>query len=118
YDAYNGYTYYRLGITEKDGSTSYSSVLKINCGKLVNSMQAYPVPAKNLLNVLIQADKNAPTNLVLTDTYGRIIKRVNVNIKEGTNNFSLDITNVANGNYILRADGTINLNSQKIIIIK
>jgi hypothetical protein len=37
----------------KDGNTSYSSVIKINCGKLINSMQAYPVPAKNLLNVLI-----------------------------------------------------------------
>jgi len=115
-DTYNGYNYYRLRITENDGNNTYSSVLKINCGKIVNSMQAYPVPARDLLNILIQSDKAATIYLSLTDMYGRVVKKLSVHVQNGINSYSMNTNNLSNAQYILRAEGAISLNTQKIII--
>lgn len=80
-------------------------------------MQVFPVPAKNLLNIIIQSNKVADGNIILTDMYGRAIKRMKVNIQNGANNFSLNTGDIADGYYILKVDGLPNLNNQKIVII-
>jgi hypothetical protein len=96
------------------------AITKISSEKvpnIKNSIQAYPIPAKNLLNIIIHSDQSTQIHIVLTDMFGRKIRDIKNNIIIGKNNFTLDIQNLPDGQYILKSYGPLNLTSEKFIII-
>jgi hypothetical protein len=94
---YDGVTYYHLKIFDKDGSYSYSPVLKVEAkGKSVISI--YPNPATD--NIIVNHPKAAAgSSLQLLTADGRKVKQYTV--ANGTEQTYLSIETLAKGNYVL-----------------
>lgn len=103
-------TYYRLKQIDKDGKTSYSSIVLIkgekpNRFELVN---VYPNPAKEKLNITVTAPKAAQATLTVTDMTGKVVMQQNNQLALGENNISINVAALNTGNYLIKltcADG-------------
>ncbi|MEJ7627197.1 MAG: T9SS type A sorting domain-containing protein [Ferruginibacter sp.] len=99
-----GVTYYKLKITDENGSISYSKIAAVNNGEFVfklGNLSPNPVKSISLLN--ITAVKNVSAVLTVAASNGSIVLKQNVNFQKGNNNFSLDLSNLASGVYFIYA---------------
>jgi len=94
---YDGITYYRLKIFDRDGSYSYSPVLKVET-KGRSTISIYPNPATD--NIIVNHPKAAMgSSLQLLTADGRKVKQYTVGT--GTEQTYLSLENLAKGNYVL-----------------
>jgi hypothetical protein len=95
---YEGTSFYRLKIFDKDGSYSYSPILKVDAkGRSVISL--YPNPATDNLMVNHPKATTGSTITILTAD-GRKLKQYNVLI--GSEQTYLNIESLTKGNYLLQ----------------
>jgi len=90
----NGTSYYRLQQKDKDGHTSYSTVVAV---KAVNkdwvNVLVYPNPTKDLLKMQLNADIKGSINITISDASGKKLIQQQQNV-DGVNTTSVT-TNVA-----------------------
>jgi len=106
-----------LEVTEKEGTAIEQQVFKITVTKpasdiennTVDNFRIFPVPANKLLFIQSTEQK---LRLSICDLNGRIIYNENSNDK----NYSIDVSGLDAGIYILRAMGTNTNVSRKIVI--
>ena len=100
-------TYYRLKITDKVGTISYSSVVVLNNASSIK-LNTFPNPAQNVLNVSLVNAKNETALVQVISALGKVVKQQNVQLVAGTNSFSLAIDNLAKGSYtvVIKGDAT------------
>ncbi|KAA5532717.1 T9SS type A sorting domain-containing protein [Taibaiella lutea] len=104
--------YYRLKLINKDGKFIYSKVVEATVNvKGSFTVEAYPNPAKNNVNVKVFGSQNG--DITLADIAGRVIYQSKVK----GNEINIDLTKVANGVYFLKyvdnnLTKTIKLNKQ------
>jgi hypothetical protein len=100
-------TYYRLKITDKVGTVSYSSVVVLNNASTIK-LNTFPNPAQNVLNVSLVNAKNETALVQVISALGKVVKQQNVQLVAGTNSFSLAIDNLAKGSYtvVIKGDAT------------
>ena len=110
-DLGGGAARYRVKHVDKDGQFIYTDVARTNCPATNMTSLLYPVPAKDLLNVVIKSDRSASTQLLVYDLQGKLVIQLRAQILNGTNNFRINITKLAAGEYVLRSnDPVLNLN--------
>jgi hypothetical protein len=81
------------------------------------AVKLYPVPANNLLNVVIKSDKSANTTLQVFDAAGRMVRNQRVTVYTGTNNFNFDMHDLPAGEYFIRStDKAINLTKKFTVV--
>lgn len=103
--------FYRLKITDKDGRYNYSQVLLLYNNCKTTQINTYPNPVQNgLLTVNIIAIDNKNTEAVLISPTGQVVLKVN--LKNGLN--TVNVSNIANGGYLLKVNETNNVN--KVLI--
>src|SRR5262249_44930206 len=68
----NGVNYYRLQLKNKNGSVSYSNIVKLETKNEKHFIDVYPNPAKDVLNITIQSALAGKTNIIITDLSGKI----------------------------------------------
>ena len=101
--------YYRLKQIDKDGKFNYSNIVVLNENVVANgSIEVYPNPAKNILNVKFTSANNRNATILIADVSGKIVlnKTININNDEGL--IQLDISQFAAGAYLIKlisADG-------------
>lgn len=97
--------YYKLKQVDKDGRSTYSSVVVVKGSKLNTLSLAgiYPNPANNNLHVIVASPANNTIDLVITDLTGRVIKRQVVHLISGDNNVLVDVAKVLSGVYLIKA---------------
>jgi hypothetical protein len=88
-----GINYYRLKITDKDGSFEYSPIVSVKLSKAITPVSIYPNPVRNEL-VVMSALK---TNVQLIDANGKVVRMLQLNA--GNNTF--DVSSLSNGLYYL-----------------
>jgi hypothetical protein len=101
-----GNVYYRLVQIDKDGKTSYSKIIIVKGGK-INSLlinAVYPNPAKDQLNLVISSPGNNNINISIIDLAGKTIQRLALPVVSGGNNINIDVSALAAGTYIIKAD--------------
>lgn len=101
----NGTNYYRLKQQDKDGKTSYSNIVMIK-GVRVNEVMfssVYPNPATKDINVVITSPFNGNITIVVTDISGRPVVQRNVQTFTGDNKMQLNIANLTQGVYFIKA---------------
>ncbi len=109
---------YRIKQVDLDGRYAYTNIASTSCTPKNIDIAIYPVPAKNNLNVAISANKNINTQFMIYDATGRLVKQLSEKIVTGNNLLQIDITNLPNGQYILRStDETLNIN-KKFTVLK
>lgn len=110
-DLNGGTALYRIKQIDKDGQFIYTNVTRTNCQVKNISSVIYPVPAKDILNVVIKSDRAVRTQLMVYDMQGKLVKRVDAAILSGNNNFRINLNGLSSGDYMLRTnDAAIEIN--------
>lgn len=94
--------YYRLRSVDYDGSEDISPVLMLERATAGVVLRAYPNPAGNRLEVLLNSSEVSTASLYLLAADGREIFSDNRKLEEGPNNLSLNLSTVPAGIYFLR----------------
>ena len=115
----NSKQYYRLRQVDLDNRSKYSQVVMISGTKIsVLSLSVmYPNPVKSSLNLVLDAPASSMVKLVVTDANGRTVKEKSITTTEGSNSASVNLTELAAGNYYIRAtaaDGSMS-EAQKVV---
>lgn len=108
--------YYRIRSIETSGKDQVSRVVAVKRegGKLVLIMVS-PMPTTEGVNVDFAVGKSGKVNMILTDIVGRIIKTETFTTIEGANTVRLDLSQLAQGTYIMSInDGETNA-TQRIV---
>ena len=96
-------TFYRLKMIDKDGKYKYSPVLPVFINCKTAQVNTYPNPVQQgFLNVNVIAIANEKTEAVLVGTLGQIVLKMN--LKNGLN--TVNVSNIANGEYLLKVSAT------------
>ncbi|KAA9037215.1 T9SS type A sorting domain-containing protein [Ginsengibacter hankyongi] len=112
-DVFSGTALYRIKQVDLDGHFTYTSIISSNCEFNNMGVVLYPVPARDLLNVIIQSDKALKTKLYIIDVVGKIVQKMDVNLARGNNAFQINLKGLASGEYILNGSApSIQLNKK------
>ncbi|WP_163913523.1 Ig-like domain-containing protein [Pontibacter burrus] len=97
-------SYYRLKQVDYDGTYIYSKTvaLKNRNFNYNTSIQAYPNPVKTDAVAHITAPATTQATLALYCMQGRILKTETITLDEGLNTYSLPMSNLESGVYLLR----------------
>lgn len=110
-DLIGGTALYRIKQIDKDGQFIYTDIARTNCQVKNISSVIYPVPAKDVLNVVIKSDRATRTQLLVYDMQGKVVKKLDASITAGNNNFRINLAGLASGDYMIRSnDAVIELN--------
>jgi PQQ-dependent dehydrogenase (s-GDH family) len=98
--------YYRLKITDKDGSFTYSNVVVISIpGTLTTKLSVYPNPTDKKALVILSSPKDQRISWQLVDFTGRVVLSEVKIIKKGDNKITLDMDKLNSGVYYLKVNG-------------
>ena len=95
------HNYYRLKIVDKDGKFEYSPVRMVNNSSTF-SVNIYPNPAKDNLQVQIDSDKKMTLQMQVVFLEGKLILSNTTIANEGSNLRSININAMPKGSYILK----------------
>ncbi len=105
-----GLNYYRLKMTDKNGSFRYSPIRKINFNNAADDITLYPNPVVD--SKIIIASSGNLTKAVIYDAAGKLIKTF---VLQGRNN-ELNLMGIAKGIYQLKVFTENSIHTEKIII--
>ena len=103
-DLNGGKAYYRIKQVDVNGNFIYTSTIRTNCELKAINMVIYPVPARDILNVVIRSDKSLKTQLLLVDGVGKIVRKMDAALFNGSNTFLFNLKGLASGEYIIRSN--------------
>lgn len=116
-DLEGGAVFYRIKQVDIDGHFIYTNIIRTNCDIKKMSMVVYPVPAQNILNVVIKSDRYLKTQLMLIDGVGKIVQKINTTLFNGSNSFPINLNGLSTGEYLIRSnDPGVDLNKRFNII--
>ena len=116
-DQLGGAALYRLKQYDLDGTFHYSNIIRTNCADRNIEIVIYPVPARDVLNIVVRTDKAVKTQLEIYDASGRLVKKINTAIISGNNNIPVSLLGLANGQYVIRStDPLLPLNKKFTIM--
>ena len=110
--------FYRIKEADIDGNIVYTSIFRTNCTGTNLGMVIYPVPARDLLNVVIKSDRAVKTQLLLVDGVGRVVSRMDANLSIGNNTLLFNLKGLASGEYLIRSNNARVPFSKKFNIVK
>jgi hypothetical protein len=109
----NEVIYLELDTTELGNtSTNFSEISSIN------SISVYPNPATNFAKINLYSSKKKNITLELTNTIGKIVREVNIDLLPGNNNINLNLSTLKNGIYFINSVSINKRQSIKLIISK
>ena len=116
-DLNGGPAFYRIKQVDKDGQFMYTGIERTNCEVKNITSVIYPVPARDVLNVVIKSDKSLNTNLMVFEITGKLVRKVNVSVLNGNNNYKINTIGLSAGEYILKSSNpTLNIHKAFTVI--
>lgn len=109
--------YYRLKMIDKDGKYIYSNVAVISSSAAAGSFSLYPNPVKGS-QVFISLDEPVSTeiNITIEDITGRGYNKYVFNPANANKNIPVDIKNLPNGTYLMKAETSKELFIRQFVI--
>ncbi|HRH48393.1 MAG TPA: T9SS type A sorting domain-containing protein [Panacibacter sp.] len=104
-----GTNYYRLLITDKDGSSTYSEIRSINFSNNNIAARIYPNPVKDKLAIEFNSAIAVKAGITITSTDGKMVKQLTTQLQSGNNKITMPVAGLVSGTYLLR----INTNEQQ-----
>ena len=103
-DFSGGASLYRIKEVDLDGQPVYTSIIRTNCKVKAVDMVIYPVPARDLLNVVVRSAKSLKTQLLIIDGAGKVVRKIDAILLNGSNTFQFNLNGLASGQYIIRSN--------------
>jgi hypothetical protein len=98
-----GINYYRLKMTDLDGTVAYSNIVRVQCESLSNKIMVGPNPFNQSVNVFIESLTAGMVDMTLYDAVGKMIAQRQTVLREGNNQFLFDgLAGLPAGNYYLQ----------------
>ncbi|ASS47901.1 MAG: hypothetical protein A3D31_01610 [Candidatus Fluviicola riflensis] len=97
--------YYRLKQVDLDGDITDLGNISIQSEYDFSDVTLSPNPAKDLLNVGLNATKKAVYTLSVVDMSGKVLSSTEVTAQEGSNSFQLNVDELRQGSYLLVVNG-------------
>jgi len=107
---YNGNALFRIKQIDKDGSTSYSTIISLQSSEAATAASIYPNPAVDITNISIHnISKTQTIKYSIVDNAGRILLQSNTLVSIGNTIIPLNIKGLTSGLYHVSIIGeTIN----------
>ncbi|HTE24548.1 PQQ-dependent sugar dehydrogenase, partial [Flavitalea sp.] len=107
--------YYRLKITDIDGSFAYSNIVAVDIpGSFITRISIFPNPADKQTTLQILSPNEQQIKWQLIDVAGRKIMSKEATLKKGENRIMIDLNNLRSGVYFLQVTGEF-INAQEKI---
>jgi len=103
-DFNGGASLYRIKEVDMDGQPIYTSIIRTNCEVKTVDIVIYPVPARDLLNVVIRSVKSLKTQLLIIDGVGKVVRKIDATLLNGSNTFQFNLNGLASGEYLIRSN--------------
>lgn len=98
--------YYRLRITDKDGSYSYSNIVIVKItSNLLASVSVFPNPTDKQTIAIVSSPVEQKVTWKLVDMSGRVVQTRSIMIRKGENRIVLDLQKLNAGIYYLQING-------------
>ena len=95
-------SYYRLRAIDTDGKETLSKIVSVTNGKgKLAILSLYPNPTKAITTVDFEVPTTGSAIATVKDITGRVVFSKNVSTTEGVNQLAIDMSELANGLYIL-----------------
>lgn len=99
-----GTNFYRLKLADTDGTSSFSRVIAVKNGINLITLELFPNPASDVLQVQLPAAKKETVTLSINDAGGRNVYSRSVQLSEGNNVMSIPVLQFPKGTYYLVLD--------------
>ncbi|TWI81258.1 putative secreted protein (Por secretion system target) [Lacibacter cauensis] len=93
-----GTAYYRLKQVDLKGEVAYSDVVRFNT-TITKKFSLYPNPATTVTRLFSKEGFTAGQTIIILDAKGTVVRKINAS---GTNSLQLDLSNLANGLYLVQ----------------
>jgi hypothetical protein len=107
-----GVAYYRLKQVDKDGTYTYSKVLRSDCEIKSVTIVLYPNPATEYTELTFTSDKQYNTNVQVFAANGQVVQNIQASVQKGFNKIRINLAGFANGSYIIK------INDQQLSVSK
>ena len=97
YAPVEGWNFYRLKITDKDGRITYSDIRKVKFSKGMEEISIFPNPATDLLNIQMPSSYSNTVTLQVFGVDGKYIS----SLKPAVNTVQMQVAGLPAGTYIL-----------------
>ena len=111
-NALNGLSYYRLKITDLDGTVKYSDIVSTN-NAAKNVISVFPNPASQFVKADFASIMPSGSFVELVNVSGQTVYRENISLKATT---IIDVARYAKGNYVLKIISGNTTHAEKLII--
>jgi hypothetical protein len=81
-----------------------------------NDFIAYPNPAHDMINILYNSLSSENLSARIFDVIGRTVRSSNVDVTEGENKFSFDLSDLTKGIYFIELNNGVDRSIKKIIV--
>lgn len=102
----NGINYYRLAMTNKDGSVEYSKIVAVSNKKnsTISITYFHLSSGSNSASLVVNSTKPQTANLSIIDLSGRVLLNYRVQLQPGNNTITTNIPFVPKGIYYVRVN--------------
>ena len=97
-----GRSFYRLKMTDVDGSATYSNIIMVLNSKATMPLQVYPTLVTGHTTLTIQSADRANGLVIVFDAAGKRLKQVNISLARGSNSIGLETGELVPGIYHLQ----------------
>jgi hypothetical protein len=94
----SGVNYYRVKVTDLDGTSSYSKVVSVRFNG-TESIKVVPTIAVNDVKVYYESAVTGNSTWVVYDMTGRVVSKSNVNLLKGQNTITINVSSLLKGQY-------------------
>ncbi len=111
-----GNNYYRLKIVDNNGNMQYSNIVLLNVVIKENSINVYPNPFVQKLNIQVVSSSDEEVIVKVYDVTGKELMNKKQLVKKGINMITMDgLTSLSAGQYIVKVESLSGISSRKIM---
>ena len=117
----NGKYYYRLKQVDIDGSFEYSDIVVVDVFREGEfDTRIYPNPAYSDVNIEIFTSEKVQAQAMVLDAAGKLVSNniINEELQVGMNNYTLPVSDLPRGTYLIRITTGDKVYNHKLIVLK
>lgn len=107
-----GIAYYRLKQVDKNGTFTYSKILRSDCEIKSITLMLYPNPATEYTELVFNSTESFSTMVQVFGTNGQVVKTIQTGVQKGLNKIRINLVGLSNGTYVVK------INDDKLNFVK